>query len=568
MSYTTYSQQWLEDQSAIRIALVVATVYSVQSAQETTLYFSSSSFTTTDGVTFNPVLVGKVSFTQSISNDGGASLSFSDLEFANYNGEFDDYLDSSKYIWSNRSVQVYYGDPRFQSSLGDIAIKFRLIFDGVIDDVDSRTNKYFNLKIRNKLERLNTPITESKLGTYGVWAGGQTNQDTIKPLVFGECFNITPLLIDPSTLEYMVSDGAVERIIEVRDNGVPIYSDELPATAIYPGTRYKIISAGTTNFTSIGAANNNVNTEFVATGTGTGTGIVSTVGGVVLDLANGKFKLTSPAAGSVTCSVQGIKRTADWDTGGLTNTYTNTVCNLISLIVTIYGNSLTRFETTEIDSTNFNTFNTNNNSQEFGVYVTGTETVLDICQKLASSIGSELIIDSTGKLKLIKYGVGYGSTVAITPRDIMFNSLSIVNRIPLTASIKLGYAKNWTVQSGLVTNIPENHKDSYETEWLTVTSVNNTVRTNHKLTSDPAQKDTYLISQEDAQTECDRLRNYYSVQKTIYKFTCTAKHLSLAVGQPVTLTFPRFGLNSGVTGQVVSISPDWLAGKTEIEVIV
>lgn len=44
------------------------------------------------------------------------------------------------------------------------------------------------------------------------------------------------------------------------------------AGAFVTGTEYKIITAGDTNFTLIGAADSNVNTVFTATGAGTGTG--------------------------------------------------------------------------------------------------------------------------------------------------------------------------------------------------------------------------------------------------------------------------------------------------------
>jgi hypothetical protein len=47
------------------------------------------------------------------------------------------------------------------------------------------------------------------------------------------------------------------------------------ATAMVAGTTYTITSAGTTNFTSYGAAANTPNTIFVATGAGTGTGTVT-----------------------------------------------------------------------------------------------------------------------------------------------------------------------------------------------------------------------------------------------------------------------------------------------------
>lgn len=46
------------------------------------------------------------------------------------------------------------------------------------------------------------------------------------------------------------------------------------ATAMVAGTKYQIKTAGTTNFVAVGAANNNVGTEFTATGVGTGTGTV------------------------------------------------------------------------------------------------------------------------------------------------------------------------------------------------------------------------------------------------------------------------------------------------------
>lgn len=65
---------------------------------------------------------------------------------------------------------------------------------------------------------------------------------------------------------------------------IPVFAQTAPtyvhqatqvlATALSKGTEYKILSAGTTDFTLIGAANSTVGTVFTATGAGTGTGIV------------------------------------------------------------------------------------------------------------------------------------------------------------------------------------------------------------------------------------------------------------------------------------------------------
>jgi len=55
-------------------------------------------------------------------------------------------------------------------------------------------------------------------------------------------------------------------------NGTPV-----AITAAVAGTAYRIVVAGNSDFTAIGAANNNLYTVFVATGAGTGTGFVAPV---------------------------------------------------------------------------------------------------------------------------------------------------------------------------------------------------------------------------------------------------------------------------------------------------
>ena len=59
--------------------------------------------------------------------------------------------------------------------------------------------------------------------------------------------------------------------------GLVVYSDPVSGGSFVVGTKYTIVSSGTTSFTSIGAANNNVGTVFIATGIGSGTGTANTV---------------------------------------------------------------------------------------------------------------------------------------------------------------------------------------------------------------------------------------------------------------------------------------------------
>lgn len=517
-----YSQEWLESPTAIRGVLVEVTVKDVVANSEVTKYLSNIGYLTEDAITsFLPIITGTVQVTESLSIDGSASMSFGDIELVNTNGELDDWLDSTKYIWVNRSIKIYYGDPGWVcANLAAVKSTFELVFDGVVADIDSRAVNTLNIKVRDKLERLNTALTEAKLGSYGIWGSGQTNMDTIIPLVFGEVFNIQPLLIDPSQIEYYVNNGSMEGIIEIRDNGMPIYN-------------------------------------------------INVTSGATVNLTTGKFKLTKPLAGVCTLSMQGVKQSINLTTGALLATYNNNIANLIALIVTQYGKATTKLLATELDLTNLSSFATSN-TQSVGIIISDRTNVLVACQQLANSIGAQLFMTRKGLLQLLRIGVSTSdSIVTITSSDILFNSLSISNRSLVVSSTTIGYCKNYTVQTPLLTAIPEAAKDMFAKEWYSKTPIDETVRAVYKLSSDPAvQKDTALLVESQAQTEADRLNNFFKVPRTTFTFTGTAKLLSLKLGQSVILTHPRFGLSAGKTGQVIGLTPNWSNSTITIEVLI
>lgn len=204
---------WLKTPDHIRVILVEINDVIVEGAPST-LYLSNKSFTTTATDTpantnYDPCILGGINFNESISLDGSASIGYGDIEIANYSGERDSWLN---YVWSNRYIKIYIGDPRWSKN------DFYKIFDGVVNDIASRDRTTLNLTLLDKLERINIPISEELLGGTG------NNKDRVKPLLFGECFNVDPLNTDsiPNVLEYMVHNGPIEDIIEVRDKGVPV----------------------------------------------------------------------------------------------------------------------------------------------------------------------------------------------------------------------------------------------------------------------------------------------------------------------------------------------------------
>lgn len=520
------SQTWYDDTRNQRCVLVKVGVYSTgvaETAGEIFKYLSNAGMTTTDGaITFTPLIAGSLRFSESLSPEGGIAISYGDIELINQDGTLDDWLDTTKYVWVNRPIEIYYGSPQtVLSNISNLAAEFDLVFSGVVSDIDSRAISTINIKVRDKMERLNTAVTEEVLGTYGTWGSGQTNQDNVLPLIFGEPHNFQPMLIDPSQLEYYAGVGPIEQITEIRDNGVPIYT----------------------------------------------VGILT--GGATINTTTGKFKLTKPIVGDCTVSAQGVKQSIDFSSGTLSSTYTNTIANIIAVLVTQYGKVSTRLTISELDLPNFLAFSTAN-TQYIGLYLNSRDNVLTVCQNVANSIGAQIYFTRIGKLQILQYGVPTSdASVSIGPEDMVLNSFTISNRSTIVAAKKLGYCKNWFLQTNLTTAIPVEHKYMFGEEWWYKTSNDTTgSKTLYKLNSEPTEKPTYLVDGTQADAEAVRLNNYFGQIRTTYKFTGFSRLLTLKLGQPVLITHPRFGLSAGKSGQVVSLSPDWGTGKIEVEVVV
>lgn len=884
------TQAWLADPTHILGLLVEITAKNVSTGTETTFYLSNIGYTTTSAdVTYLPNLSGNIQTTESLTLDGSLSMSFGDIKIANYNGELDDWLDRTKYIWDSRAVQVYLGDPTWvAATLADVRTVFEKIFDGIIEDVDSSEREFINVKVRDKLNRLNYPISDNTLGIYGTWANGQTNQDTLRPLVFGEVFNMSPVLVDPAYLEYMFNDtnvgtqitsttnvstlisttgtigslkgslnqsyiptfnsitgtgaanpysqsynsvpqkstsgsgtgatfyitrsytpgtgpyygnisisiqstgsgyavgdtivisgasiggvnatndltvtvpsiasynntgiitgmtstaglsvgatlsatggtgylqssstvtsiisgtsisfttsfgntiaGSITNIyspiprinctstqgfvldapvvftfsttaypstfgnlvsgttyyvktidssttftvsatsggsafaltsasltttgslinavqaevnvyntelaIEIRDNGVPIYTD----TTVY-GTTVTSTAVTTNYITCVSTQNLSVgasivfdtsignivagttyyvktivsstvftistladgNTFVLTTATASGTIRVRNINRpdrAIVNLTTGKFTLKSPPDGTITMSLQGLKNSVDLSATGnaeLLSTYTNNIGNIITLIVTQYGQVNSRMSSSDLDLVNLRSFVVANTAA-VGIALKDRVNVLEVCQKLARSANAQLFFNRLGKLQLLQLGTYTSDTVmSITDGDILHHSLHISNKTKVIAATKVGYALNYTPQTALAGSIPSDANYMFNDEWYSKTITDTAVQSTYKLTAAPVQTDTNLIRGVDATALATTLNDYFKVPRTVYAFTGTAKLLYLKLGQQVTLTHNRFGLTSGKTGQVITLSPNWADGTINVEVII
>jgi hypothetical protein len=147
-------------------------------------------------------------------------------------------------------------------------------------------------------------------------------------------------------------------------------------------------------------------------------------------------------------------------------------------------------------------------------------------------------------------------------------SLHIADRPAVQASVKIGYCKNWTVQTELQTGIPEAHKNLFALEWLTSTAVDAGVASLHRLSAEPVQLDTLLLVEVDGDYEAARRLALWSVQRNVFGYSGTPSQMLTELGTAKTLTHQRYGLYSGGLGQVVGIDRDWLSFRTQLEVLI
>ncbi|MEG1326432.1 MAG: hypothetical protein RSD99_16170, partial [Janthinobacterium sp.] len=227
-----------------------------------------------------------------------------------------------------------------------------------------------------------------------------------------------------------------------------------------------------------------------------------------------------------------------------------------------------RFTLADLDLANLAAFDAAN-QQLVGLYVADRMNQAEAIQQLAASVGAQAVMSRTGQLRLVQVALpAAGVPVDIGPAQMMQGSLRQVQRLPVVAAVKIAYDRNYTLQPSLTTSIPAEHADMYATEWMTVTAVDEAVRTRYRLTDDPPQIETCLKQDEDASAEAARRLALNKVQRTIYEFEGKPEMMMLELGQPVVLRNRRYGLQDGVPGVVVLLSHLWLDGRVTVGVLV
>lgn len=678
---------WLKDQTAIRTVLVEATI-GLKAGGTTTRYLSSKAFVS--GPTDTPAnqhytarIKSGITFTRALNIDGTVSLTWGDITLTNIDGRYDSWLDD---YWSNRPINIYVGDASWARS------DFRLAFGAVATGIDSSDRTTLVIHITDRLQRLNTPVTQTVLG------GSTALYNSLLPLTFGEAFNVTPLLVDPTINKYMVHNGQIESIIEVRDNGLPVaftptlsagtfvlnqaafgtitcsvqgaqipanfllstdhlddvtifnrttgdsvlsapiagpYSGApstglVPSTAntmhslvsnaltVTPGTAYSaslMVKQGVGSIVEFyvasqisGAAVKIIlnfstlvptlikNNQFLADGGSVeswgyapglnGWGRLWITGWVDTTSTQMTFGVRSSDASGNTTYVgdnvhvalytagaqyeQGHYPTSYWNGSQPLGApvYRNTIADNIRYLVTTYGDSVQKFANTDLNITSFVQFGMTHR-QAIGLYLDSRQNVVDIATQMADAVGARMTIDSAGLAALVQLQLPQATTgTQVGPKDMVEKTLTLVNVTPVVAGVTIGYCRNYSVQSTLAGGLVPSSVALLGNEWLTVNRTDSTAAANYNLFTVPNEKDTLLVVGLDAANEATRRLNIFNVQRKLLQYSGYYNLLFENLGAPQTITNPRFGCSTGVTGQILSIAVDFTSPHIIFQVLI
>lgn len=199
------------------VFLLEASPYNISGAALTTVRLSSGATQNTfNGNVYLPRISMALNYSAEIfpeNNPGASSVGAGNIVLANPDGRLDDLL---TYGWDGREVVIKYS-PDATASYGS----FTTVFKGTAKDIVAGENE-ISIVLRDKSELLAKPIQTNKYTGAGGSGGTSDLTDKPKPLLYGTCYSVEPVLVDPVKLIYQFNDGAIATGGGLYDMGVAL----------------------------------------------------------------------------------------------------------------------------------------------------------------------------------------------------------------------------------------------------------------------------------------------------------------------------------------------------------
>lgn len=211
------------------------------------------------------------------------------------------------------------------------------------------------------------------------------------------------------------------------------------------------------------------------------------------------------------------------------------------------------------------------NAAPVGWMASGTESVREVCNRLAESIGAHLVPDASNIFRM-----GILTEPSGTPAlslDIEIESARIVasgdstRGLPV-CKVALKYGKNWTVQ----TDLDQTITGASRAQWLasetrSAVASDSAISTRHRLAG-TLEMNTVLLNRSDADAEAARRLLLYGTQRRTYEIIASLSPAQLAAAQlaeTIRVTYRqyktiRFLLNNKLL-RILAVDLDHRAGR-------
>ena len=234
------------------IYLVEVTAYT-GSAAEVLRFCTGTGYTTGPGDTpantfYEPRVEHPGLFRQDMFSPGatygGSSGGYGEIVLVNTDGGLDGFVD---YGFDGRPCIVK------QGVAGADYSTFATVITGTVEQAEVSWSRV-TLRLKDRSVELNVPIQSTFYTGANVLPDGIEGtselKDKPKPLLYGKCNNVTPVLVNTSKLIYQISSNALYSIPAVYDNGVSLtlasgYTDQADMEANAPlAGQYRVWLAG------------------------------------------------------------------------------------------------------------------------------------------------------------------------------------------------------------------------------------------------------------------------------------------------------------------------------------
>lgn len=567
---------------------------------ESTLYLANRPYTTrpTDSpanTRYRAVIARAPVLDRSVNPDslgGLTQVSLGELELVNGDGELDALMDL---VIDGREVRLYLGDRTWERS------DFRLVTVGLAEVAQADD------------ERIVVQVRDQRLLLDKTIAGAIVNDERRKPIVLGwngsACgFSIEPVVKNASTLEYYVLENYVGSIVSgVYDNGVT-----LDAGVAFTGDNTAITAnAGTDTITKVGhgLAIDDVVTFTVTSGIFAGLSaytqywvisagftadnfrLSTTKGGSAVDITgttfagligcsrrryydnsavDGTIKLSSSPAGRLTADVVGYSPTQNIGTGA--------TGEMLRAMLVDYGGIYTG----DIDSTSFENVDASLGAGALaaGRVVTERENLLAVMEDIARVAQVCFGPDHQGTFRAFRVDLSAlaaaSATRSLTRFDIMgiprlSNAREIVGTVALRSQRNqqpLSFGEiGGSVGVADRRELSAQYREAAESTAPSGTSYSSNWQGFHKTAIRREVGGAFAASGSDLVAAADEVLGDQKPHIRTVEVETDLRAYEWLLGDVVSLTYPRYGMSSGVNLRLVGVQTDLNSERCRLTLI-